>query len=94
MALPVERFDEAVGRQGHARRVGRKSPLARSLACQIESTIWLQSLTPNLLSRLHHGLIVRQFKPLRRFWNVVVSRGRRQTLDELGNVAFVDVERR
>jgi hypothetical protein len=53
---PAECFDDAQRRQDLALRVGRKSALARSLACQIVSTIWLYSLTPRALFRLHHGL--------------------------------------
>ncbi len=61
--LPVERFDEAKHRQCRARRVGRKSALARSLDCQIGPAIWLRSLTLRALFRLHHGLIGRKFEP-------------------------------
>ena len=60
---PFERFDEAQRRQGHALWVGRKSALARSLDCQIASAIWLRSLTPRTLFRLHHGLVGMRFGP-------------------------------
>ena len=61
---PIERFDEAQRRQGHALRVGRKGVLARSLDCQIGSAIWLHSLTPKTPFRHHHGLVCREFRPL------------------------------
>jgi hydroxymethylbilane synthase len=61
---PVERFDDAQRRQGLALRVGRKSALARSLDCQIVPTIWLHSLTPMALFRLHHGLVGTGSEPL------------------------------
>jgi hypothetical protein len=62
-ALPVERFDEAQRRQGHALRVGRKSALARSLDCQIGHPIRLHSLTSRTLFRHHHDLADSRFQP-------------------------------
>src|SRR6478672_7776337 len=55
----VQRYDDALRRQGHALRVGRKSVLAaalRPLARQIVPAICLYSLTPRTLFHHHHGL--------------------------------------
>ena len=60
---PVERFDEAQPRQGHALRVGRRSALARSLDCQIASAIWLHSLTPKALLRPITATLTLGLKP-------------------------------
>jgi hypothetical protein len=60
---PVERFDEAQRRQGHALRVGRKCVLARSLDCQIVFAIWPHSLSSKTHFRLHHDLVSNRFEP-------------------------------
>ena len=54
---PVERFDEAQRRQGHALRVGRKNALPRSLAWQVVPATCLHSLTSKTLFCHHHGLV-------------------------------------
>jgi len=54
---PVDPFDDAQRWHGLALRVGRKTVVARSLDCQIGTPIWLLSLTPRTVLRLHHGLV-------------------------------------
>ena len=61
---PVERFDEAIRRQGHALRVGRKPALARSLAHEIGTAIPPHSLTSRTCFRHHDGLVERSSGPL------------------------------
>ena len=60
---PIERFDEAQRRQGHALRVGRKAALARLLDRRIVPAIRLYSLTPRTAFRHHHGLAGHRFGP-------------------------------
>src|SRR5215210_6175327 len=59
-----KRIDDAVRRQSHARRVRRTSALARSLDCHIVTAMWLHSLTPRTLLRLHRGLAGGGSEPL------------------------------
>jgi len=61
---PVQAFRRATG-PGHGCRkaVGRKRPLERSDACQIDTAIWLRALSPSDLFRLHLDLISNESAP-------------------------------